>query len=104
MRWHLLLALGWMWPFVVALFGVAAIASGLSLRSDGEAMLLFAAAILGSPAVFITLGSSIPSTWSDDLRYGLALVMSVPIVGTELILALLLLANGANMVGPGWIE
>ncbi len=99
-----LLVLGWLWPFVVAGTGIAIIASGKSLRSDDEIMLLFLAALLGSPAVVITIAGWLSTAWSVELRHGLAIPLTVVVIGVELLLAMYLLAFGANIVGYGWIE
>ena len=64
MRKQPLLVLGWLWPFVVAGTGIAIIASGKSLRSDDEIMLLFLAALLGLPAVIISIAEWLNSSWS----------------------------------------
>lgn len=99
-----MLLLGWLWPFMVAGTAVGAIAAGQSLRSDGEVLLLLFAALLGSPAVVVTLAGCLPRAWPSGLRGGLAFVTAVPVVAIELWLALMLLGIGANAAGPGWIE
>jgi hypothetical protein len=101
---RLLLALGWLWPFLVATAGVAMIAAGQSLRSDGAMLGLLVAALLGSPAVVVTLAAQLPRGWPDPARVAVALALAVPVVGVELSLAANVLAAGANAAGLGWIE
>lgn len=104
MRRRILLFLGWLWPFAVAIAGVTAIAAGQSLRSDSQMMLLFFAALLGSPAVVVTIAGWLPVAWSAELRDGLAVVLGIPVVGAEVVLASWVLECGARAAGPGWIE
>jgi hypothetical protein len=99
-----MLLLGWLWPFMVAAAGVAIIAGGQSLRSDGAITVLCFIALLGSPAVVVTIAGWLPMTYSSELRSGLAVVAAFPVVGLELMLALWMLVVGANAVGPGWLE
>ena len=101
---RLLLVLGWYWPFVVAGTGVAAIAAGYSLRSDSEVTLLFVAALLGSPAVVVTIAGWLPAAWSAESRHGLAILLALPILAFEFLVALYLFVHGANAAAPGWIE
>ena len=97
---RLLLLLGWLWPFAVAAAAVAAISAGHSLRSDGAVMLLFLAALLGSPAVVATITGWLPAAWSAELRGGLAVVLAVPVLAFELFLAMCLLAGGRTYRRP----
>jgi hypothetical protein len=99
-----LLIIGWLWPFVVAVAGVAAIAAGQSLRSDREVSLLFFGALLGSPAVLITIANWMPAAWSREVRATLAVAATVAVLAVESVLALYLLIIGANFAGPGLIE
>ncbi|MFO0848689.1 MAG: hypothetical protein U0871_09065 [Gemmataceae bacterium] len=100
----LLLTLGWLWPFAVSIAGVAVIAAGPSLRNDGQMLLLFFAALLGSPAVVVTIAGWLPAMWSAGPRVGLATVLAIPVVGLELVLASWVLEFGARAAGPGWVE
>jgi hypothetical protein len=104
MRRRLLLTLGWVWPFLVAGGGVVAIATGQSLRSDGEMLMLLYVGLLGSPAVAATIAHWLPAEWGAGPRHCLAAALAVPVVGGELLLAVGLLGYGANVAGPGWIE
>ena len=99
-----LLTVGWLWPFAVAVVGVAAIAAGHSLRSDGAFLLLLVVALVGSPAVAVTVAGWLPRSWPPGLRQAAGLVLAVPVVLAELFLAVCVLAAGANAAGPGWIE
>lgn len=98
-----LLLLGWAWPFVVAAGGVAYIAAGGSVHSGGS-ILLSVLALAGSPAVFVSLAGRLPKSWWPEPRYMAATLLTAPVVGVELLLAVWLFAYGANAAGPGWIE
>jgi hypothetical protein len=65
---------------------------------------MFLVALFGSPAVVVTIAGWLPADWSTEQRGGLAIVLAVPVVVLELLLALLLLVHGANAAGPGLIE
>jgi hypothetical protein len=100
----MLLLVGWLWPFIVAMAGVAAISAGHSLRSDREFFLMSIAALFGSPAIAITLAGLAPTSWKAEVRYSLSVCLAIPILLAELFLALYLFIFGANAAGPGWIE
>lgn len=95
----LLLLVGWLWPFVVAIAGVATISAGWELRSDFAIDSLCFSALLGSPAVVITIARWLPAS---ELRGVLAVTLAVPVVVLELCLAIMILAYGAYPAG--WIE
>ncbi len=101
---RLLLTLGWVWPFVVAAAGVTAIYAGHDLHNNQAAVLLFLAALLGSPAVVATIVGTLPGEWSPATRYGVATLFAAPVLALELILAFWLLNFGAIVAGPGLIE
>ena len=104
MGYRLLLLLGWLWPFLVAAAGVSTIAAGQSLRSDGAWIVLLLTALLGSPAVFTTLAEWMPEKWHPVLQGWVAALLTVAVMIAELYVAMVLLAAGANIAGPGWIE
>ena len=101
---RLLLTLGWLWPFVVATVGVAAVTAGYTLRSGGEVSLQFLATLLGSPAVYATIIKWPPATWMEGPRQAVAVAVTVPVLAIEPVLALCVFAAAANAVGYGWVE
>lgn len=101
---RVLLVSGWLWPFLVAAAGVAAIAAGHPLRGDGALLFLSFVALVGSPAVIVTVAGWLPRSWSPELREATGLALGVPVVVAELYLAMGVLAAGAIAAGPGWIS
>ena len=104
MGYRLLLLLGWLWPSLVAAVGVAAIAAGQPLRSHVAWTLLLFAALLGSPAVFTSLGHRMPKDWHPQLRDGVSALLTAAVLVVELYVAMGILAYSANVAGPGLIE
>lgn len=76
----------------------------LPLRSDGAHTFLFLLALLGSPAVVVTLAGWLPRAWSSELPQALGLLPAVPVSAVELFLAVWLPGAEANAAGPAWIE
>ncbi len=100
----MLLDAGWLWPFAVAGAGIIAIAAGISLRGDDTFLLLGAAALLGSPAVVVTIAGWLPREWPVSLQVLVGLLLAMPVVLIELYMAACLLADVAIVIGPGWVE
>ena len=101
-RRHLLL-LGWCWPFLTAAAGVSLVASGYYL-GDRETFFLFLLGLFGSPAVGWTVSGWLPRGWSNELRSGTAVALSIPLVCCQMVLAVVTFVVGTCFTGNGWVE
>jgi hypothetical protein len=95
---RLTLILGWLWPFVVAVVGIAIISTGYHV-GDGEVELLLIISLFGAGAVLWVVRGWLPARWPDELLAIVALLLTIPILAVEIYLAFILFA-----VGSGWIE
>src|SRR5262249_59186631 len=95
---ELLLVVGALWPFVLAVGLLAALAAGVDV-SDRMAYGALYASGLGIPAVGAALYGVLPSGWSEDRRVAVAGLLALPLFAAEVFLALVLLAVGLHSLG-----
>lgn len=103
MRRRYAFILGWVWPFVVAVGGIAVVATGHRL-TDAQVELLLFVSLLGAPAVPPTVWGWLPARWPEQRRFVAAMLLTGPILAAEVYLALILFVVGTNWTGYGWIE
>jgi hypothetical protein len=94
----LLLAVGALWPFVLAASLLVALVAGVDV-SDGMAYGAMYASALGIPAVGALLYRILPSGWSENRRVAVAGLLALPLFAAEVFLALVLLAVGMYSLG-----
>jgi hypothetical protein len=94
----LLLAVGAVWPFILAACLLAALVAGVDV-TDGMAYGALSATVLGIPAVGVALFRCLPSGWPEERRGAVAGLLTLPLFAAEVFLAMLLLAAGMLSLG-----
>lgn len=94
----LVLLLGSVWPFLVAVLGLFAL-HAKGKWSDGLAELSLIAGFLGTRAVFLGIVWRLPGEWSDGSRLLVTTLLTFPLVCGGVFLAICLFAHGALRMG-----
>jgi hypothetical protein len=94
----LVLAVGALWPLVLAAALLAALVAGVDV-TDGMAYGALSATVLGIPAVGVALYRVLPPGWSEDRRVAVAGALTLPLFAAEVFLAVLLFAVGMHALG-----
>ena len=89
----------WLWPFVIAAIGVLVLLPGK--HGDNIVWAFMIACLFGAPVVARDIFLWLPSVWSVGLRFLVALLAMLAILGVELVLAFYLFEVGTNATGYG---